>query len=328
MSNFEEVTTALNKFPPFWERVGQCFRTEEQLETLQMNIGLKCNLACRHCHLECSPKRTEEMSRETLEECLEVYKKYGFSTIDITGGAPELNPNYEWLLREAASTGARVMTRSNLTICLEEGFTNLPELWAELGIVVVASLPHYIKKTTDKQRGQGTFDGTIQVLQKLNSLGYGKKSATTQSGKPLELDLVFNPSGAVLPPDQAALEVEYKQHLKEQFGIVFSNLFAITNCPGGRWGKRLIDTGNMQGYMEKLIDAFNPDTVPSMMCRTQLSVGWDGRLYDCDFNQALDMPCKDGFTISDLAQSKHSSLQRDIRFGNHCYCCTAGSGSS
>ena len=319
MAALEEVNAALAKFPPFWKRVGEYKCTEDALDTLQMNIGLKCNLACRHCHLESSPARTEEMSRETLAQCLEVYRTRGFSVIDITGGAPELNPHYEWLLREAAATGARVMTRSNLVVCLEPHYAHLPELWAELGIVVIASLPHYIRKTTDKQRGSGTFDGVIAMLQKLNALGYGKS---------LELDLVFNPSGAVLPPDQAALETECKQHLKADFGIEFDNLFVITNAPGGRWGARLLQTGNMDGYMNKLIDAFNAETLPAMMCRTQLSVGWDGRLYDCDFNQAMNLPCQGGLTIADLVRAPSLPLKREIAFANHCYACTAGAGSS
>ncbi|MDO4289662.1 MAG: arsenosugar biosynthesis radical SAM protein ArsS [Eggerthellaceae bacterium] len=328
MSNLEEVNAALAEFPPFWQRVGEWGTTEDALDTLQINIGLKCNLACKHCHVESSPARTEEMTRETLEACLRVYKERGFSVIDITGGAPEMNPHYEWFLREASAAGARVMTRSNLVICQEPGYEHLPELWAELGVVVIASLPHYIKKKVEKQRGADTFDPIIAMLQRLCALGYGKGEGAGPAGKTLELDLVFNPSGAVLPPDQAALEREYKQKLSADFGIDFDNLFVITNAPGGRFGARLLQTGNMERYMNTLIDAFNPDTLPAMMCRTQLSVSWDGGLYDCDFNQAVDMPCRSGLNIVDLANDPSIPLKRDIVFGNHCYSCCAGAGSS
>ena len=326
MPHCEEVNAALAKFPPFRERVGAYASTEEQLDTLQINIGLKCNFACKHCHVESSPARTEEMSRETLERCLEVYRTRGFSVIDITGGAPEMNPHYEWFLRQAAALGARVITRSNLAICEEPGFEHLPELWAGLGVVVVASLPHYVKKTSEKQRGAGTFDPTVRVMQRLCELGYGK--GERPDGKRLELDLVFNPNGAVLPPDQEALEREYKQKLADDFGIAFDNLFVIANAPGGRFGERLLATGNMDRYMNRLIGAFNPDTVPGMMCRTQLSVRWDGRLYDCDFNQAVELPCRNGLTIADLAADPSLPLKRDIAFANHCYACCAGAGSS
>lgn len=328
MPNIEDVNAALAQFPPFWERVGECGRTEERLSTLQINIGLKCNFACKHCHVQSSPARTEEMSRETLEQCLEVYRTRGFSVIDVTGGAPEMNPHYEWFLREAVAAGARVMTRSNLAICEEPGYEHLPDLWAELGVVVVASLPHYVKKTSEKQRGAGTFDPTIRVLQRLCALGYGAGEGAGPDGKTLELDLVFNPNGAVLPPDQCALEREYKQKLADDFNIGFDNLFVIANAPGGRFGERLLATGNMDRYMNRLIGAFNPATVPAMMCRTQLSVRWDGALYDCDFNQAVGLPCKNGLTIADLAADPSLPLQRDIAFANHCYACCAGAGSS
>ena len=187
MGYIEEVNEALAAFPPFWQRVGECRFTEDALDTLQINIGLKCNLACKHCHVESSPARTEEMSRETLEQCLTVFRDRGFKTIDITGGAPEMNPNYEWLLHEAVGAGANVMTRSNLSICKEPGYEHIPKLWAELGITVIASLPHYVKKTSEKQRGAGTFDPTIEMLQRLCALGYGKGEGAGPGGKKLEL---------------------------------------------------------------------------------------------------------------------------------------------
>ena len=239
-----------------------------------------------------------------------------------------MNPNYEWFLREAVGAGANVMTRSNLSICKEPGYESIPELWAELGITVIASLPHYVKKTSEKQRGAGTFDPTIEMLQHLCALGYGKGEGAGLGGKRLELDLVFNPLGAFLPPEQGALEAEYKAKLKADFDIDFDNLFAITNAPGGRFGERLLKTNNMDRYMNTLIGAFNEETVPAMMCRTQLSVSWDGTLYDCDFNQAVGMPCKNDLTIADMAADPSIPLAREIHFGNHCYACCAGSGSS
>ena len=328
MSKTDEVNEALAAYPPFYERVGEYRFTEDALDTLQINIGLKCNFACKHCHVQSSPARTEEMSRETLEQCLKVYRDRGFSVIDVTGGAPEMNPCYEWFMREAAATGARVITRSNLAICKVKGYEHLPELWAELGIVVFASLPHYVKKSSEKQRGAGTFDPTIEVMQHLCELGYGKGEGFGPNGKALELDLVFNPNGAVLPPDQSAMEREYKQKLAQDFGISFDSLFCIANAPGGRFGERLLATGNMDRYMNRLIGAFNPDTVPSMMCRTQLAVSWDGTLYDCDFNQAVAMPCRSGLNIADMANDPSIPLKREIVFGNHCYACCAGAGSS
>lgn len=313
---------ALDAFEPFVGRVAEPYRrTEDALSVLQVNISRRCNLACRHCHVEAGPNRTEVMSRETLAHCLAVYRDRAFDTLDITGGAPETNPDFAWFIREAAEAGGTTMVRSNLVILQEPGYEHLPELYAELGVTIVASLPHYTAKPMEKQRGSGTFDAVIAMLQRLNRLGYG-----TVGGP--ELDLVYNPGGAFLPPDQGALEKEYKQKLEADFGIGFTNLFAIANNPLGRFGNRLEQTGNLKSYMGKLIAAFNPETVPAMMCRSQLSVGYDGTLYDCDFNQAADIPCASGLTIADYALDASLPLARDIRFGNHCYACCAGAGSS
>lgn len=330
MPKLDQAALAImDEFPPFIDRVPEEDRwTEEELGTLQMNVGLRCNLACKHCHVESSPKRTEEMSKETMEQCLKVVRDHGIGTIDITGGAPEMNPNYEWLIREAAATGAKVMTRSNLVILRDPTYAHLPELWAELGIVVIASLPHYAKKNAEKQRGEGTYDPIIAGLQRLNELGYGKGAGAGPGGKTLELDLVYNPGGMFLPGDQCGLERDYKQQLGEEYGITFDHLFAIANNPNGRFGNLLEKKGKLGKYMEKLVGAFNAATVPTMMCRSQLSVGWDGRLYDCDFNQAAEMPCLEGGTIAELAADPAKPLKRPIAFGQHCYGCTAGSGSS
>lgn len=288
---------------------------------MQLNVGLRCNLACRHCHVAAGPSRTEVMERVTMQRCLEVYDAHGFETIDITGGAPELNPSFVWLLEQAHARRARTIVRSNLVILGDPAYAHLPELFARLGVVVVASLPHYTKDMVEKQRGDGAFDPAIAMLQRLCDMGYGRC-------EDLELNLVYNPLGAFLPPDQHALEQEYRQKLDDDFGIAFSNLFVITNNPLGRFGERLQQTGNLDRYMTRLVDAFNPETVPRMMCRTQLSVGWDGLLYDCDFNQAAGMPCADGRTIADMAAHPEWPLRRAISFGNHCYACCAGAGSS
>ena len=312
----------MGSFPPFAERLEPDYRrTHESLDVLQVNVGLVCNLACKHCHLQCSPARTEIMSRETMQHCLDVYFGRGFRTLDITGGAPEMNPNFEWFIDAAAQGGASLIVRSNLTVLHEPAYAHLPERYAELGVNVVASLPHYTRKSVEKQRGDGTFDQVISMMQRLCSLGYG-------TGGPLQLDLVFNPGGAFLPPDQDALEKEYKAKLMEDFGIGFDHLFTFTNNPLGRFGN-LLEKKNMLGrYMGKLVDSFNPDAVPGIMCRSELSVGWDGQLYDCDFNQAAGLPCKNRLTIADLAADPSLPLARDIVFGNHCYACAAGAGSS
>ncbi len=325
----EEALAAMDAFPSFYERVDEeCRSTEDDLGTLQMNVGLKCNLACKHCHVESSPARTEEMAKETMEACLKVVRDHGISTIDITGGVPEMNPNYEWLIRAAVDTGAKVMTRSNLVILQDPHYAHLPEHWAELGIVVIASLPHYVKKNAERQRGEDTYDAIIEGLKRLNALGYGKGAGAGADGKALELDLVYNPGGVFLPGGQAGLERDYKQKLGEEHGITFDHLFAIANNPNGRFGNRLQQTGNLDKYMGKLVGAFNAATVPTMMCRSQISVGWDGRLYDCDFNQAAELACVDGGTIQELAADSSKPLKRKIAFGQHCYGCTAGAGSS
>ncbi len=314
--------TTLDSFSPFVERVAEPYRrTNSELDVLQVNISRRCNLACKHCHVEAGPNRTEAMSRNTLEQCLEVYRSRGFETLDITGGAPEMNPDFEWFHGEAARKYGTIIVRSNLAILQEPGYEHLPEVYAHLGATVVASLPHYSQRTMEKQRGAGSFDPVIRMLRRLNELGYGSK------GGP-ELDLVYNPTGAFLPPDQETLEREYRQKLDADFGIAFNNLFAIANNPLGRFGNRLEQTGNLKPYMEKLIAAFNPDTVSAMMCRSQLSVGWDGTVFDCDFNQAAKLPCTAKLTIADYANDASLPLERDIRFGNHCYACCAGAGSS
>jgi len=310
---------------PFIDHVDEENRwTKSRLEMLQVNIGKKCNLSCRHCHVQAGPERTELMSREIMQACLDVVDTYGFDVLDITGGAPEMNPHFEWLLHEAAVRRAIVMVRCNLVILSLPDYAHFAELYARLGVQLVVSLPCYTQENTDAQRGTGTFDTSIRVLQKLNALGYGK-------GNGLELNLVYNPSGAFLPSPQEQLERNYKEIMSEQFDIEFDRLFAITNNPLGRFANELYTEGTLQTYVDALACAFNPAALPTMMCRNQLSVDYEGVCYDCDFNQAAGAPCLDGRTIFDYRDGNTSgplSLRRSINFNDHCYACCAGSGSS
>ncbi len=329
IANDPQLKQAMAAFPPFIERVPEEFRYSlEELDVLQVNITRQCNIVCKHCHLDCHPNRTEHMSREHLEQCLDVFCKRGFKTLDITGGAPEMNPDFEWFIREAGARNIPMIVRSNLIIHEEPGYEHYPQLFADLGINVVASLPHYRERNMEKQRGTGTFMPVIRGLQRLNALGYGKGEAgANAAGQRLQLDLVFNPAGINLPPDQATMEAEYKRRLKADFDIDFDNLFVFTNAPGGRFAMSLMKAGKLDVYMNKLIDVFNPDTVEAMMCRMEYSVAPDGHLYDCDFNQAVALPCADGRMIGDLLDM-NQPLKRRICLGNHCYSCTAGAGSS
>ena len=324
-----ELARAMGAFPPFIQKVQEEYRvSQEELDVLQCNITRQCNILCKHCHLDCGPHREEHMSREHLEQCLDVFQQRGFKILDITGGAPEMNPHFEWFIREAGRRGIPMIVRSNLVIHEEPGYEHDPARFAELGVNVVASLPHYRERNAEKQRGTGTFMPTIRGIQRLNDLGYGKGAAgANAAGQELVLDLVFNPSGVSMPPDQATMEAEYKRRLAADFDVTFNNLFTFTNNPGGRFAHALLRAGKLDAYMSKLIAAFNPDTVPAMMCRLGYSVAPDGRLYDCDFNQALDMPCSTKLFIGDLLDSANP-LRRKLVFANHCYACTAGAGSS
>lgn len=299
-------------------------RTEPHPTTLQANVGKLCNLACAHCHVEAGPNRTELMSRECMAAILSVMETRGIETLDITGGAPEMNPDFEWFIDEAARRVGHVMVRSNLVVLLEPKYEHLIDRYADLGIEVVASLPNVNAAQVEKQRGAHAFSGSLEVLRRLNAKGYG-------NGSGLVLDLVFNPQWSVLPPRQDELEQAYKRRLSEDFGIVFDNLFAVANNPIGRYGAHLLATDRLDDYLELLMDAFNPDACGDMMCRHQVSVGYDGRIYDCDFNQAVGLVQKrEGrdLTIFDYAADDDLALERAIAFGNHCYACAAGFGSS
>ena len=292
------------------------------LTTLQINVGKLCNQTCRHCHVDAGPDRREVMSRETMALCLDVVSRYRIPTVDITGGAPELNPHFKWLVEQAVAAGAHVMDRCNLTVLTTAGTADLPSFFAEHGVEVVCSLPHYRATKTDAQRGEGVFDKSIDALRRLNAAGYGH-------GRPeRRLVLVTNPVGAYLPAGQASLEAEWKREMLRLYGIRFDALFCITNMPISRFLEWLIESGNLEQYMERLVSAFNPATLPGLMCRSLVSVGWDGRLYDCDFNQMLDLTVN-GHSPHHIRDFDSALLAgRQIVTGRHCFGCTAGAGSS
>jgi len=293
------------------------------VQVMQINLGKMCNQACVHCHVDAGPDRKEIMSRRTLQDCLEVLKSYPFTTVDLTGGAPEMNPDFRWFVESVAELNISIIVRCNLTIILANPkFSDLPQFFAKHRVRVVSSLPHFAALRTDKQRGNGVFVKSIKALQLLNDAGYGKK------GTNLHLDLVYNPSGAFLPADQVSLERDFKRKLKTRYGVSFNGLLAITNMPISRFLEFLVDTGNFEKYIDELVQAFNPSTLGGLMCRSMISVGWDGRLYDCDFNQMLEIGLlnKSDAYISNFDWSLLE--KREIITGNHCFGCTAGAGSS
>ena len=295
----------------------------KKLEILQINVGYMCNQVCEHCHVDAGPDRKEIMTRETMEQCLEVIRNTGAHTLDLTGGAPEMNPDFRWFVEEAAKAGIQdFIVRSNLTIIrANKKYHDLPDFFKKHNIHVVSSMPHYTRGKTDKQRGNGVFDKSIQALKDLNAVGYGMPDSD------LRLDLVYNPSGAFLPTDQAALEKDFKQALDEDFGIQFHNLFAITNLPISRFLDYLIASENYEDYMYALVEAYNPMAVENVMCTNTLSVSWDGWLYDCDFNQMLDL--KNESKVKHIKDYNEDILSnRNIVISQHCYGCTAGAGSS
>ena len=292
------------------------------LRVLQVNVGKVCNQTCRHCHVDAGPDRREAMSRETMQLCLDVLARSDATTLDITGGAPEMNPHFRWLVAQARALRRHVIDRCNLTILLAPGYDDLPDFLATHRVEVVASLPCYGPENTDRQRGDGVFDRSITALRRLNQAGYG------QPGSGLELTLVYNPVGPSLPPSQAGLEADYRRELAARYGVVFTRLFTVTNMPISRFLDDLVRTGRYDEYMQTLVDAYNPAAAAGVMCRTTLSVAWDGRLYDCDFNQMLDLGLANGLPthIRDFAIDPLST--RPIVTGPHCYACAAGSGSS
>ena len=294
-----------------------------KLEILQINVGYMCNQVCAHCHVDAGPDRKEIMTKKTLQQCLDVLKISGAHTLDLTGGAPEMNPHFRWFVEEASKIGVQdFIVRSNLTILVaHKKYEDLPAFFKTHNIHVVSSMPHWTQGKTDKQRGEGVFNRSIEALKRLNNMGYGL------SGSKLKLDLVYNPSGAFLPGDQKNMELDFKKALYNDFGIEFNNLLALTNLPISRFLDYLIASENYEDYMYNLVAAYNPKTLDNIMCKNTLSVSWDGYLYDCDFNQMLGLKIKN--PISHIRDFNTKDLmERQIQISQHCYGCTAGAGSS
>ncbi len=294
-----------------------------KIKVFQVNIGKMCNQTCRHCHVDAGPDRKEIMSQDTMQMCVDLIKKYRFPTVDITGGAPEMNPHFRWFVEELSQIGTHIVDRCNLTIILaNQKFHDLPQFFKKNQVEIVSSLPHFSKNKTDRQRGNGVFDKSIQAIKRLNEVGYGKKD----SG--LILNLVYNPSGCFLPGNQLALEVEFKKRLKNDFDIEFNHLFCITNMPINRYLDYLIESDNYESYMKTLVNSFNLNAAKGVMCRNTISIGWDGALYDCDFNQMLNLKLEKSTPQHINKFSLEALEKRSIVTGPHCYGCTAGSGSS
>lgn len=319
------ILEATEKVPRFEQKLsdhGYDALRAEEIEIFQINVGKLCNQVCNHCHVDAGPDRKEIMTRDTAEECIAALKATRIPKVDITGGAPELNPNFRWLVEQSRSLNRHVMDRCNLTVLFVKGQEDLPKFLAEHNVEVICSLPYYQERETDRQRGTGVFQRSIEALKILNSVGYG------QPDSQLTLNLIHNPVGAFLPPSQKAMEADFKRNLLHKYGVQFNQLYCITNMPISRFLEFLLETGNYERYMERLAQAFNPAAVSGLMCRNTISIGWDGRLYDCDFNQMLDLE------VGDLAPRHIRDFDlsllngRRIVTGRHCYGCTAGAGSS
>ncbi|OYX26154.1 MAG: radical SAM protein [Flavobacteriales bacterium 32-35-8] len=313
LPTFKEKISETNQFP----------LKAKKLEILQINVGYMCNQVCEHCHVDAGPDRKEIMSRETMQQILDVIKQTSAHTLDLTGGAPEMNPNFKWFVEEANKVGVKdFIVRSNLTIITaNKKYHDLPEFFKKHQIHIVSSMPHWTKGKTDKQRGDGVFDASITALKMLNAVGYGMPNSN------LKLDLVYNPTGAFLPGNQSSLEKDFKKALNADFNIQFHNLFALTNLPISRFLDYLIASDNYEDYMYALVEAYNPKAVSNVMCTNTLSVSWDGYLYDCDFNQMLNLPVNS--KAKHISEYNENLLEgRDILISQHCYGCTAGAGSS
>jgi radical SAM/Cys-rich protein len=309
---FGEVLRASGIFP----------LTASGIRVFQINVGRLCNQTCHHCHVDAGPHRREIMSRETAEACMAALARTTIPTVDITGGAPELNPNFRWLVTESKRLGRHVMDRCNLTVLLLPSQAGLAAFLAEHRVEIVASLPCYTASNTDAQRGEGVFRKSIEALRMLNAAGYG------QPDSGLLLNLVYNPGGASLPPPQEALEADYRRELRSGYGLEFNSLYTMTNMPINRFRDFLVASGRHESYMQKLADAYNPGAAQAVMCRSMISVGWDGALYDCDFNQMLGMPVNHGAPAHVREFDAAVLARREIVTGEHCFGCTAGAGSS
>ena len=293
------------------------------IDILQINVGKMCNQTCSHCHVDAGPTRKEKISKENMQICVDLVKTHGIKTVDLTGGAPEMHPEFRWFVSELKKAGAHIIDRCNLTILLaNKSYADLPDFFKQFNVEVVSSLPHFSKRHTDRQRGDGVFEKSIMGLKLLNKAGYGLKDS------PLKLNLVYNPSGNFLPGSQADLEKEFKRQLFKDYEIEFHSLYCITNMPISRYLEYLVETENYQTYMTTLVNAYNPAAARGVMCRNTISVSWDGYLYDCDFNQMLELKVETENSQSLASFKMDELLKRDIVLGQHCYGCTAGSGSS
>lgn len=311
--SFSEQLQTIGKFP----------LQPSAIDTLQVNLGKMCNQVCKHCHVDAGPDRKEIMTRATMEHCLKALDQSNISNVDLTGGAPEMNPDFRWFVEELSSRNLHIMVRCNLTIILaNKKYRDLPEFFKSHKVEVISSLPHFSARRTNAQRGDGVFEKSIDALKMLNHVGYG------QVDSDLKLNLVYNPSGAFLPGDQQSLENEFKSKLKKDHDIEFNDLYAITNLPISRFLDYLVASENYEDYLHKLITAFNPGAVDGVMCKNTISVGWDGYLYDCDFNQMLDLKMKNGTPEHIRDFDLDALTKRNIILNNHCYGCTAGAGSS
>ena len=294
------------------------------VEILQVNVGKMCNMTCRHCHVDAGPDRREIMTRETIDQCLDALRNSDIHTVDLTGGAPEMNPDFRYFVSEIRKLGKHVIDRCNLTILLAPGYEDMAKFLADHQVEIVASLPCYLPDNTDKQRGDGAYQSSIDALQQLNKLGYGMPA---EDGEGLMLTLVFNPVGSSLPPDQQELEDKYRQHLRKEYQIEFNRLFTITNMPISRFLEDLIESNEYEAYMDTLVNAFNPAALAGVMCRKMISVGWDGLLFDCDFNQMLEI-ATDGDQPKHISEFDAKQLgSRKIIVDQHCFGCTAAAGS-
>ena len=294
----------------------------EEINTLQVNLGRVCNQACRHCHVNAGPDRKEVMDLETVERVVKIVDRHKIPTVDLTGGAPEMNPHFRYLVKKLGALGTHVMDRCNLTVFFEPGLEDLPEFLIENNVEIIASLPCYLEENVDAIRGKGAFSKSIEALKRLNKIGYGGEKVAPS------LKLVYNPSGPFLPPSQESLENDYRRELLERYGVRFNNLLTLANMPINRFGDHLASAGNFDRYMETLATSFNTGTLNGLMCRHLVSVGWDGRLYDCDFNQMLGIPLSSGCPQTVREFDPERLREREIIVGDHCYGCTAGQGSS
>lgn len=322
LNNNDELSEGFPKFNDMLSKSGVSPLHSSVTEIMQINLGKMCNQVCKHCHVDAGPDRKEIMTRQTMQECLDALARTDIQWVDLTGGAPEMNPDFRWFVEEVTKLGRSTMVRCNLTIIVaNKKYHDLPEFFKENNVHVISSLPFYDAKNVDRQRGDGVFEDSMRALTMLNAAGYG------MPGSGLVLDLVYNPVGALLPGPQAALESQFKKALKDKFEIEFNSLICITNMPISRYLEYLIDSGNYASYMQKLVDSFNPMAADGVMCKNTISVSWDGLMYDCDFNQMLELPLTTPHRhVRDLDVNELDG--RRIVVNQHCFGCTAGAGSS